>query len=62
MAMILIQGQGALLREAVTSTTESMKKLAACQVELIFIIITITITITIITIIIIIILPTKLFR
>jgi len=26
------QGQGALLREAVTSTTESMKKLAACQV------------------------------
>ena len=51
MAMILIQGQGALLREAVTSTTESMKKLAACQVELIFIIITIIITIiTIITI------------
>ena len=43
--MILIQGQGALLREAVTSTTESMKKLAACQVELIFI----TIIIIIIT-------------
>ena len=47
MAMVLIQGQGALLREAVTSTTESMKKLAACQVELFFIIITIIIIITI---------------
>ena len=47
MAIILLQGQGALLREAVTSTTESMKKLAACQVELIFIIITIIIIITI---------------